>query len=216
MARVAERGAELGHDVYTVRAGAVPTEKAYIEALADAGFVFCRQHARMRMSLDGVSPTPPAPPAGVTVRALRPDDEAEMRRFHEVIETSFRDSDHPSAGYDGWRQQIDGQPTKSWDEWFVAETDGEIVGALQSADGDRDEGWVGRLGVLRAYRKRSVGESLLRHAFAAYVRNGRGKAGLGVDMENPTRAMRLYLAVGMTSLYQANVYQTTVTAAGRA
>ena len=213
MERMAERAAELGHPRYEVRAGAIPTEARYIEALTDAGFTFLKQHARMRMSLAGVPATAPRPPAGVTIRPVRPGDEAEMRRFHEVIETSFRDSDHRSVGYDGWRQQLDAQPTKSWDEWFVAEADGEIVGALQSADGDEDEGWVGRLGVLRAYRRRSVGESLLRHAFAAYVRNGRGKAGLGVDMENPTRAARLYLAVGMKPLYRANVYRTTVAAA---
>ena len=213
MGRVAERAAELGHPQYEVRSGAVPTEKAYIAALTDTGFTFLKQHARMQMSLAGVPPTAPEPPAGVTIRPVRPGDEAEMRRFHAVIETAFGDSDHPSVGYDGWWQQVTTQPTKSWDEWFVAEADGEIVGALQSADGDEDEGWVGRLGVLREARKKGVGAALLRHAFAAYVRNGRGKAGLGVDMENPTQAARLYLAVGMKPLYAANIYQTMVKAA---
>ena len=36
--------------------------------------------------------------------------------------------------------------------------------------------------------------------------------GLGVDLENPTKAVRLYLAVGMTPLYRANIYRTHVTA----
>jgi mycothiol synthase len=212
MERVAERAAELGHEVYTVGAGAVPTEKAYVEALTDAGFVFSRQHARMRISLDGVSSTPPEPPAGVTIRPVRPDDEAELRQFHAVIEEAFRDTDHRSVDYGTWRQQIDGESTKTWNEWLVAETGGELVGALQSADGEPDEGWVKRLAVARDHRQHGIGEALLRHVFTTYAGNGRRRAGLGVDMQNPTRAIRLYLAVGMTPLYQADIFQTEVTA----
>jgi ribosomal protein S18 acetylase RimI-like enzyme len=211
MGRVAERAAEFGHEVYTVRAGAVPSEKAYVEALTDAGFVFSRQHARMRISLDGVPATPPPPPAGVTIRPVRPDDEAEMRRFHAVIEEAFRDTDHLAVGYPAWRRQVDAEPTKTWSEWLVAEVDGEIAGVLQSADGEDSEGWVKRLAVARADRQRGIGEALLRHAFAVYAANGRSQAGLGVDMANPTRAVRLYRAVGMTALYRADIFETTVT-----
>jgi ribosomal protein S18 acetylase RimI-like enzyme len=210
LARAAERGAELGHEVYTVRAGAIPTEKDYIEALADHGFAFNRQHSRMRMSLDGVAPTPPAAPAGVTIRELRHDDETEMRRFHALIEDAFRDTDHLAVDYDAWRQQVDAEPTKTWNEWLVALVDDDMAGALQSADGEENEGWVKRLAVGRNHRRRGIGEALLRHAFAVYAGNGRERAGLGVDMANPTRAVRLYLAVGLTPLYQANIYAKTL------
>lgn len=210
LARAAERGAALGHSPYEVRAGAIPTETDYIEALTDAGFAFLNQHARMEMSLAGVPDTIPEPPAGVTVRPVAHDDEAELRRFHAVIEEAFRDSDHRSMDFDSWRAKVAAQRSITWDEWFVAEVDGQIVGALQSADGDGEqegEGWVRGLGVLRAYRKRGVGEALLRRAFATYVRNGRTRAGLGVDMANPTKAERLYHAVGMHPKYRANIYQ---------
>jgi ribosomal protein S18 acetylase RimI-like enzyme len=219
MERMTERAAELGHDEYVVRAGAIPTEKPYIEALTDAGFVFVKQHARMQMSLAGVPATVPEPPAGVTIRPVRPADEGEMRRFHAVIEQAFRDSDHLSTGYDDWRRQVDAEPVISYDEWFVAEVDGEIAGVLQSSDsgaeedeGGVKEGWVKRLAVLRAYRRRGLGEALLRRAFATYAGQGRRRVGLGVDMANPTRAARLYRAVGMNPLYEANIYQTTVAA----
>jgi ribosomal protein S18 acetylase RimI-like enzyme len=212
--RMGERAGELGHDPYEVRAGAVPTEQPYIDALAEAGFVFLKQHARMQMSLAGVSHTPPEPPAGVTVRPVRGGDEADLRALHGVIEESFRDTDHLSVDYDTWRRQVDNEPSVSFDEWLVAEADGRVVGSLQSSDAglDDNEGWVKRLGVLRAYRKRGVGEALLRRAFAVYGAKGRAKAGLGVDLENPTRAAALYLAVGMTPMYRANVYRTYVTA----
>lgn len=212
MERMTGRAAELGHEVYTVRAGAIPTETAYIEALIAAGFTFLKQHARMRMSLAGVAGEAPEPPAGVTIRPVRAGDEAEMRRFHAVIEEAFLDSDHPSMEFDDWRRQAGEAP---FDEWFVAETGGEVAGVLQSTEPDEDEAWVRYLAVLRPFRKRGVGEALLRHAFAVYAAKGRPRVGLGVDMANPTEAARLYRKVGMTPLYRANVYQTTVTAARR-
>jgi ribosomal protein S18 acetylase RimI-like enzyme len=214
MDRMAERAGMFGHDPYEVRAGAIPTEQPYIDALADAGFVFFKQHARMQMSLAGAPAVAPEPPPGVTVREVRGDDEDEMRRFHAVVEAAFRDSDHQSPAYEDWRKQVDNQTSVSFDEWFLAEVDGEVVGALQSSDAGRDddEGWVTRLAVLRAYRKRGIGAALLRRAFAVFAAKGRANAGLGVDLANPTEAARLYYAVGMTPMYQANIYRTFVAA----
>jgi mycothiol synthase len=216
MDRMAERAAQFGHDPYEVRSGAIPTEPDLIDALTEAGFVFLKQHARMQMSLAGVPSTAPEPPPGVTVREVRGDDD-ELRAVHAVIFQAFADTDHLGAGYDDWRAQLANESSLSFDEWFVAEADGRVVGALQSSDSgvDDNEGWVKRLGVLRAYRKRGVGEALLRRAFAVYAGKGRVTAGLGVDMENPTQAMRLYQAVGMTPLYRANVYRTYVSARAR-
>jgi mycothiol synthase len=215
MARMVERAAELGHQTYEVRSGAIPGETELIEALTEAGFVFLKQFARMQMSLDGVSPVAPEPPAGITVRPVRRDDEAELREFHAVIEDAFVDSDHRAMPFDGWLEQI-AKPGTPFDEWFVAEADGRIVGSLQSTDGggDTDEGWVKHLAVLRTYRKRGVGEALLRRAFATYAAKGRPKAGLGVDLANPTDAASLYFKVGMKALYRANIYRTAVEAAG--
>ncbi|BCJ54020.1 hypothetical protein Asp14428_54950 [Actinoplanes sp. NBRC 14428] len=212
LGRAAERGAEFGHETYTVRAGAVPTEKPWIEALTDAGFAFSKQHARMTMSLDGVSPVPPEPPAGITVRPVRPDDEDEMRRFHATIEEAFRDSDHHATDYATWRAQVDAEASVSYDEWFVGEAGGEWAGVLQSSDSNAEDGtgWVRALAVLRAYRRKGVGEALLRRAFATYAGKGRTSAGLGVDLANPTRAARLYRAVGMHPMYEANIYERTV------
>jgi mycothiol synthase len=215
LARVAERGARFGYDPYTVRAGAIPTEVPWIGALIDAGFTFIKQHARMAMSLQGVSTTAPEPPAGVTIRPVRAGDEAELRRFHAIIEDAFRDSDHRATDYETWRERVNTESTLSLDEWFVGEVDGAVVGALQSSDAGAEdgEGWVKYLGVLRAYRKRGVGEALLRRAFATYAAKGRSQAGLGVDLANPTEAARLYRAVGMSPMYQANIYERTIAAA---
>ena len=209
LARVAERAKIFGHDQVTVRAGAIPTEQQWISVLTGAGFEFLKQHARMGMSLEGVSSTAPEPPAGVTVRPVDATDEAELRRFHATIEEAFHDTDHLATDYETWLHGVNAESSVSYDEWFVGEVDGEWAGVLQSSDSTADdgEGWVKYLAVLRAYRRRGVGEALLRRAFAAYAGKGRSKAGLGVDMANPTRAARLYRAVGMVPKYEANIYQ---------
>jgi hypothetical protein len=49
--------------------------------------------------------------------------------------------------------------------------------------------------------------------FAGYAGEGRVKAALGVDPDNPTQAARLYRTVGMTPQYEANIYQRTLAAA---
>lgn len=216
LSRVAVRAARFGHDPMTVRAGAIPTETSWAAALTAAGFTFVKRYARMSRPLAGVSPAPPAPPGGVTIRPVRADDDAEMRRFHATIEEAFADSgDHRPIGYAAWRAQLDKLSSLAFDEWFVAEVDGAWAGVLQSADQalDRNEGWVKMLAVVRAYRRRGVGAALLRHAFAAYAAKGRAAAGLGVDLANPTDPARLYRSVGMTPVYEADMYERRVAAA---
>ncbi len=210
--RAAERAVEFGHRAYEVRAGAIPSEEPWIAALTGAGFAFVKQHARMTMSLAGVAPVAPAPAAGVTVRPVHPSDDAEMSRFHATVQEAFRDTDHHATDYATWRAQIAAESSVSYDEWFVAFADGEWAGVLQSSDSSAadGEGWVRSLAVLATYRKKGVGEALLRRAFATYAAKGRSRAGLGVDMANPTRAARLYHRVGMQPKYQADIYQRTL------
>ncbi len=62
---------------------------------------------------------------------------------------------------------------------------------------DPQMGWVGTLGVCRAWRKRGIGLALLRHSFYEFYRRGLRKAGLGVDAQNLTGALRLYEGAGM-------------------
>ncbi|GFJ84289.1 hypothetical protein Phou_084690 [Phytohabitans houttuyneae] len=216
LARVAERARERGHPAVTVRAGAIPTEKPYIAVLREAGFAFVKRYARMQRSLEGVPATPPPTPDGITIRPVDPGDEADLRLFHGILDAAFRDTpDYQPRTYERWREWVDGQESVAWDEWLVAADGGTPAGILQSSNHSLvdNEGWVKMLAVAREHRRRGVGEALLRRAFALYAAKGRTKVGLGVDLENPTEAARLYHAVGMTAVYEADVYERTVTAA---
>ena len=49
----------------------------------------------------------------------------------------------------------------------------------------------------KPWRRRGLGETLLRAAFRELYLRGRRRVGLGVDAENVTGALRLYERVGM-------------------
>ncbi|MEV4414645.1 GNAT family N-acetyltransferase [Catellatospora sp. NPDC049609] len=197
--RARERGGEG-----TVRAGAIPAELPWIASLTDQGFTFVKQYARMQLDL----PAPAVEPVpDVVVRAAGEDD---MPEFFRVLDTAFRDTpDYQPTGYERWRERfLDGHRVRL-DEWFVAEVDGVVAGILQSSEQSdvQGEGWVKHLAVLPEFRKRGVGRALLAAAFARYLANGRVSAGLGVDLTNPTEAIKLYTGVGMRPAYQANIYE---------
>jgi ribosomal protein S18 acetylase RimI-like enzyme len=208
IARVAERAGEAGRPGLTLRAAAIASETAYVETLRAAGFAFIRRHARMRRALTGDE----RPPEGGPVRPLRADDDRELRRFHEVLSVGFADTpENLPADYALWRATLS---DTTWDEWFVATERGRIVGALQSSDqgAENSEGWVKNLAVLPGHRRGGLGRALLAAAFARYAAKGRRFAGLGVDLSNPTGAYRLYTSMGMSPVFEADVYERPVPA----
>ncbi|MET8361953.1 GNAT family N-acetyltransferase [Micromonospora sp. NPDC005194] len=211
--RVAERAAERRLPALTVRCAVFAPERDWARDLRAAGFTVAKRYVRMRRPLADL-PTEPSPP-GVTVRPVRPDDEAELREFHRIHDVAFGDTpDHEPLSYERWRARI-GDVT-AWDEWFVAEVDGVLAGALQSSDQalDQQQGWVKSLSVLPAYRRRGVGAALLRRAFARYAQKGRESAGLGVDLTNPTTPLSLYESVGLRETLWTDMYERVVPAAG--
>jgi mycothiol synthase len=215
--RVAERAAARGLPSLTVRCAAHEPERHWLAVLRAAGFGFVKRYARMRRSLAGVPAEPPSPPSGVSIRPVRPGDEDDLRRFHHIFDTAFRDTpDYEPAGYDEWRRREARPEGTPWDEWYLAEIDGEPVGALQSSNqaAEQNEGFVPTLSVLPTHRGRGVGAALLRHAFAGYAARGRDFAGLGVDLTNPTEAVRLYRAVGLADLRTVDMFERQVAAAG--
>jgi ribosomal protein S18 acetylase RimI-like enzyme len=214
LARVARRARLAGVPSRVLRGGAIASEEQYVALLRAAGFAFVKRYARMRRALTADEPAP-EPVPGVTVRPVRPDDDADLRAFHEVLDVAFRDTpDYEPSTYEVYRRRVDALPRIDWDEWFVAQVDGVVAAILQSSGqvAEDNEGWVKNLAVRREYRGGGLGRLLLRTAFHVYAGKGRQAAGLGVDMTNPTGAYRLYESVGMVPVYEADIYERTVAA----
>jgi mycothiol synthase len=168
----------------------------------DSGYRHIRSSYTMLIEMD--APVPEAVfPEGITLRTYNP--ETDIEAVYRAVNDSFRDHfghvDEPfEEGLKRFRHfvlEYEGfDPTLL----FIAMDGDEIAGInicrSRSYD-DPEMGWVGTLGVRRAWRKRGLGLALLRHSFNEFYRRGRRKVGLGVDAQNLTGALRLYENAGM-------------------
>ena len=68
-------------------------------------------------------------------------------------------------------------------------------------------GYVGAMGVKRAWRGKGLGRALLLRTFAEFYSRGVPRVTLGVDAESPTGATKLYESVGMTIESAGVVYE---------
>jgi ribosomal protein S18 acetylase RimI-like enzyme len=124
-----------------------------------------------------------------------------------LMNASFRDhwgyveTDEDTA-LEGWRKMRLEDPKFDPSLYFLALDGDRMVGASLCwgrTTEDEEMGYVQTLGVLGEWRKRGLGEALLRHSFQEFYRRGSRRAGLTVDAENLTHAVRLYEKVGMHS-----------------
>jgi mycothiol synthase len=183
-----------------------PDGEAELRAeLERRGYAPVRYSFEMEIGLDE-EPLPPEWPAGISVRTMR---EGEERRIWEADTEAFRDHwDFTPQPFDEWRHWMvdDGFDPALW---FVAEEDGEIAGVClcRAREGRPEVGWVATLGVRRPWRRRGLGLALLRHSFRVFRARGHTLAGLGVDGENTTGAVRLYERAGMHVARRSDTYE---------
>ncbi len=168
------------------------------------GYKPVRYHWRMQIELDGA---PPASvwPRGVEIRPFVADQDA--RSVHEAEQEVF---------LDGWSPQV--VPFETWafrklsredfdpSLWHVAWS-GDVIAGISLCRYRQGIGWVGTLGVRRAWRKQGLGLALLTHSFGEFHRRGMNTVGLGVDASNPTGATRLYKKAGMSVAAEYVIYE---------
>jgi mycothiol synthase len=179
------------------------TTRAYFPAgheleqiVSPRGYRLVRSSYTMEVDLEEAAQ--PALPDGFSLRSYRDGDRETLRaalnesfendwHFHEVSPSNFNEF---------YLKQRNHDPSL----WLLAWDGDELAGfALASSErvGDPELGWIGTLGVRPAWRRRGLGEALLRAAIAELFARGRRRVGLGVDTENVSGALRLYERVGM-------------------
>lgn len=200
--RWAERRAREG----ILRVWTPTAVEAVAKVFLTLGFRAVRHSYRMALELDP-EPAPPTWPEGVSVRAFRPSEE---RRVYEAVRETWLDTwepmDDPFEEWAHWTLE-----RESFDPslWFLAFDGDELAGFSLCGPSETrvDTGWVFTLGVRRPWRRRGLGEALLRHSFTELGRRGFERVGLGVDAESPTGATRLYERVGMRVERQTDFYE---------
>ena len=179
------------------------------ERVAGRGYRTVRSAWTMEVEFGVEAPAEPVIPDGIELRTYRhPEDE---HAVYEALQEAFADhwNFHPDP-IERWREF-----TVKWrnfdpDLWLVAWDGDQVAGASlnypERAD-DPGYGWIGSLGVRRPWRRRGIGEALLRRSFAVLHARGLRKVRLAVDSENTTGATRLYERAGMSVLRQSNTWE---------
>ena len=72
------------------------------------------------------------------------------------------------------------------------------------------EGWIGTLGVRRAWRRQGVASAILCASMRAFKAAGMETVGLTVDSDNLTGALRIYERLGFFVVRQINQYSKTI------
>lgn len=169
------------------------TDAAACAAYERAGYALSREVWRMWAQHDR-EPPEPAFPAGITVRTYAPDDDEEV---HSLLDEAYLgwDDAYVPVPHATWLSSMTSDPDFDAECWFLAEHDDELAGACLNWR----QGWVKDLAVRAEWRRRGLGEALLRHTFRELWLKGVPRLGLKVDSTNATGAPRLYERLGFVT-----------------
>jgi len=176
------------------------------------GYRRIRGNYEMQIALDTLPPEPTWP-EGITVRAYNPENdlEAVYRTDQDVFRDHFGFVETPlEVGFQRFKHFMTGYTGFDPTLWYIAWDGDEVAGIClcrPHANSDPDLGYINVLGVRRPWRKRGLGLALLHHAFGEFYQRGKRKAGLGVDAENLTGALRLYEKAGMHIHKQFDLFE---------
>jgi mycothiol synthase len=175
-----------------------------VDAFATLGFVPVRHSYRMEIDLAG-DEREPTWPDGISVRTAT---EADHRLVYSTVIEVWQDTnDTYDETFEEWAHWLIESPSYDPSIWFLALAGDELAGfsICRQDPNDSNAGYVGMLGVRRAWRRQGLGEALLLRSFAEFRRRGLTRGTLGVDASSATGATRLYERAGM-SVYRDTVF----------
>jgi ribosomal protein S18 acetylase RimI-like enzyme len=205
------RARELASGRTVLRTGVPERDVAKRRLLEERGFAVVRHSLQMLIDFER-EPEPPRWPEGIALAQLDPgrNDRAAFDAFRETFRDAWGFAPTP---FEQWRHIRLAAPDFDPALHFLACDADEIAGlSFCVAESSRHPGygWVNTLGVRRRWRKRGLGEALLRHSFGELQRRGCRGAGLDVDADNLTGATRLYERVGMRVVSRGDTYELEV------
>ena len=144
---------------------------------------------RMRVELDSAPLDEPIWPDGVRVRTFTPADAAAL---HALLAQGYRNGGGSVEAFDTWLPQMTTDEEFDPSLWFLAESGPTLAGAVLCWT----SAFVKDVVVHESWRRRGVGEALMRHAFRAFAARGAEAVDLKVQASN-AGAAALYERVGM-------------------
>ena len=208
VARAGEQARTAGKGPVQLKLEASERLPAAAHLLARAGFTPTRVTLLMETRLDTPVPAP-VWPDGIRTREF--GREGDDRAVYQLVQDAFADVEGwTPRGFDEWSVFTFGRETFDPELMFLAIDDaGTLAGAAMCFKFE-GEGFVQYLAVARPWRRRGLGEALLRHALGTMAARGMPRATLYVDADNTTGATRLYERAGMTPAHRWDRWERQV------
>jgi GNAT superfamily N-acetyltransferase len=202
LAQAAAMSSELaGRPAFLARftRGAADPQASRLER---AGFRLARRYAEMaRPDFEAIPDIPV--PAGIELRRVDPADATLHHRVWETGVAAFADSWGEEVQTEAdWRKFAE-SPSFQPGLWCIAvdPATSEIVGHILNFLGEPDAagarvGWTESIAVIASYRRRGIASAMLAASLGIVRDAGAASAALGVDQQNPNRALTLYERLG--------------------
>jgi ribosomal protein S18 acetylase RimI-like enzyme len=151
----------------------------------------------MRVELSPDRLREPVWPEGARPGAFEPEA---ARPLHALLEHGYRHGGGSVATFETWLTQMTGDAEFDPELWFLAESEGMLVGAVLCWT----SAFVKDVVVHESWRRRGLGEALLMCAFNALWARGARAVELKVEGANHN-AVRLYERLGMQVVERQSV-----------
>lgn len=191
------------------QSGAADTEFGADALLRSEGYAITRNFYEMvRPDLENIPDLPL--PAGLEVRPATPDH---YRAIGETLNEAFRDHWGHSEATEQEHQRWLNNPHFQPHLWQVAWAGDEVAGVVlpyidaeENAHFKRLRGWPDPICVRRPWRKQGLASALIARSLRTLEEHGMTEAGLGVDAENLSGALRVYERLGFRAVKRFSSY----------
>ena len=206
-----ERGME------TVETTAVMGKPEAIGLWESMGFKKVRIFSLMKKDLKNI-PSNVGENLEVQLRKLQKGTLEDLKLLNWLSNETFREHYNYRPGtVEEIRYFLEQDPMFKEQEWFIANLENLPVGYIGTGidpkyneEKNTRAGWILDIGVLKPNRRRGVGTRLMIEAMKLLKTKGMTKAMLGVDDQNPTKAIKLYEKVGFKATRKDIAYQKTI------
>ncbi len=191
-------------------AWASDTEPHWESVLLGAGYEAIRHGFEMvRPDLENIPDLPL--PEGLEVRPVQPE---QIDTIWEAAREAFRDSWGETEWQQEWLDEWREAPTFQPHLWQVAWDGDQVAGMVQNFVNEKENKEFGRLRgytegicVRRPWRRQGLARALIARSFKVIKDLGMTEAALGVDAENRSGALNLYLSMGFQEVKRHTTYR---------
>ncbi len=155
-------------------------------------------------------------PSGLEVRPVRPEHN---RAIYDAMKEAFRDHWGTRPASDDDYRMWTKDPNANPDLWQVAWDKDEIAGMVlnfidedENQRYDRARGYTEDICVRRPWRRRGLARALIARSLRVISDAGMTQAALGVDSDNQTGALDLYLGLGYETRWKFFAFRKPLTA----